>query len=453
MKESHFDRRMLSTRLSRRRFVAGCCLSTLSVSCSTSSLISEDTFSSEFVSIATIEELREYAKLDNVRVKLSPGVYILDSAESHKFIKFSGRFSHYDLTDVTILVDNSLFSAFGVLSGADGFYRVLDFTGNNITFTGCHIKNNGDNPGIISRNKIINVAASGVHLKNVEVTTQGSRPWGYGSLFGISNENVRKMNGIRVGWPAKNVHLEGCKIHMRAMGHGIFIQGAVSTLIENCHVDGLLKATNDILEEQSGFAFEQNFKTSGSEYLEGVSVAKNGKIIPNEMISLSEDGIRIYTDFRGLMSGSTIIKNCTVNQMRRGICTGLGESTDIVIDSMVTNCVAAGFNIGSGDILENCRADAKYSEALSCPYHNSKLAKVNLQILDSRAGLANKLLATINGSKHDVHLYTTEPDYVPGEFEIAVNTNRGYAFYQKKSEVSKVDSFIVNDTNAKLIYE
>ncbi len=405
------------------------------------------------VEISSLKELRELATKDRVDVKLRPGTYTLDTANSHHFIRFTGRDSHFDLHGVTLRIDTKLFRQFGDPGGVDGFYCVIDLIGDHIVFEGLKTENFGGQAGIQSRNKIFNVCGEGVILRDVDVTSSGSSPWGYGSLYGISGGDVRKMNGIRVGWPAVGAKLINCHVHMRAMGHGIFVQGATDTLIENCQVDGLLRPTNEILAEKSGYAFDRKFRTAGHSYIEGITVGNGGEILPNEMISLSEDGIRLYDQGGGgHPTGPTTIRQCTVRQMRRGICTGIGPAADHVIDCEVTSCVAAGFNVGAGDILERCRADAKYSEALSCPYMTSRGVKVDLEILDSRGGLANDVLATINGQGHQVWLHTANPEFVPASMLIAEGTHRGYAFYQRGDAVAK-EIHLKNETPAKAINE
>ncbi|MDF7826411.1 right-handed parallel beta-helix repeat-containing protein [Pontiellaceae bacterium B12227] len=386
------------------------------------------------VEIDSLKELRAYASASNITVRMKPGTYRIEEAPDHHFFRFTGSDSRYDLRGVTFEIDNRLFSKFGVVPGKNGFYCVIDLIGDGIVMEGLTTKNIGGEHSAQSRNKIFNVVGSNVTLKDVDITTSGSSPWGYGSLYGLGGGVVRKMNGIRVGWPAKNSSLINCKVHMRAMGHAIFVQGAEGTLIENCHVDGLLRPTNEILAEESGFAFEQNFKVKTGGYVEGVVVGDDRTILPDEMLSLSEDGIRMYPHGgkNNAPTLKTTIRNCTVRRMRRGICTGLTSSADTVINCEATDCVAAGFNIGNGDKLKNCRANARYAEALSCPYYSSKHAEVELDILDSRNGLANSVLATINGIGHHITLTTGNPAFVPAGFTIEKATNKGYAFYQKK---------------------
>jgi hypothetical protein len=378
-----------------------------------------------FVGIESLAELRAWAHVDGARVRLRPGVYRLDRALYHHFVEFTANNAVFDLTDVRIQADTTLFSRFGEIPGNGGFYCVFDVTGDRLTIEGAFLETYGNQPGLQSRNKIINIAGVGVTLRNVTVRAEGSAPWGYGSLFGIGGGPVRKMNGIRIGAPAQDVRLIGCIVHMRAMGHGIFVQGADRTVIEDCHVDGLLRPTNDILAETAGFAFEQGFRIRGNG--EGVKPAEDGAIPRDDMVSLSEDGIRLYPHGGDRVpTGETKIVRCTVTRMRRGICTGLGPAADEVVDCTVTDCIAAGFNVGTGDVLRNCGADAKFAEALSLPYNDSTGARVELGILDSRGGLRNDLLAKINGVGHDVTLHVTRPEWIPGHLRIELASNDGY---------------------------
>ncbi len=212
------------------------------------------------IEIDSLDALRRYAAQDRVSVRLKPGTYRLDTASSAHFIRFTGHDSRYDLRGVTLLIDTQLFQPRYPRDGSENFYCAINLVGDRIVLEGLATKNYGDLPRIQSRNKIINIAGSGVVLRDIDITTSGSSPWGYGSLYGIGGGDVRKMNGIRVGWPAVGTKLLNGRVHMRAMGHGIFVQGAVDTLIEDCHVDGLLRPTNEILDEKSGYAFARGFK-------------------------------------------------------------------------------------------------------------------------------------------------------------------------------------------------
>ena len=382
-----------------------------------------------FIVLDNLDDLRGYANADKKKIRMKPGVYELNTACFRHFIEFTGNDNHWDLTGVTISASLELFRQFGYRGGTAGLYCVIDLTGDRNILEGLTVKNNGTGHGISGRNKLFNITGSDCLIRNVTAITRGSRPWGYGSLFGISGGVVRKMNGIRIGQPARNTRLIGSRVHMRAMGHAIFVQGAIDTLIEDCHVDGMLRPTNEILAETSGYAFDQGFKVPG--YGEGVQIGEDQLIPPDEIVSLSEDGIRMYPSNEGVNTGSTTIINCTVTNMRRGICTGLSAAPDRVINCEVKNCIAAGYNAGSNDTLIGCRADAKYAEALCLPYIHSHDAQVELEILDSRKRMANNLLAKINGSHHKISLRTSDPTFVPDEMTVELASKNGYGSFQK----------------------
>ncbi len=406
-----------------------------------------------FIVIDNLDEFRGYASADDMKLRLKPGTYHLNRALFRSFIEFTGSDNHYDLKGVKLRVDTVLFRQFSTASGPAGIYCVLIISGDRNVMEGLEVETYGNKYGVSGRNKIFNITGSNNTVRNCLVRTHGSNPWGYGSLFGIAGGDVRKMNGIRIGWPAKDTKLIGCRVEMRAMGHAIFVQGAQNTLIEDCHVEGLLRLTDNILLEKSGYAAEHDFMTRSrrNSYVEGTIVGNDGKIIPGEIVSLSEDGIRMYNrSAPGQDTGSTTIKDCTVTNMRRGICTGLSPAGDRVINCRTNNCVATGFNVGSNDVLINCRADAKYAEALCLPYVNSRDAEVELEITDSRNGLANSLLAKINGNNHRVILRTADPEFIPDEMTIELASNNGYG-PRPRGGASANNITLNNETPAKVI--
>ncbi len=406
-----------------------------------------------FIIVDNLSDFKNYINKDDVKVKLKEGNYQIDNANSIRFIQVTGNNSHYDLNGVRFMVDTKLFSRTDLKKSEDGnsMYCAVEISGNNIVFEGLYIETYGGQPGRQSKNKMFNIVGSNITLKNVEVRTAGSSPWGYGYLYGLGGGDVRKMNGIRIGYPAKNVKLIGCQVHMRAMGHAIFLQGAENTLIEDCHVDGLLRTTDAILAETSGYCFDKDFFAHKGGYIEGTIVAEDGKILPGEIISLSEDGIRMYPEYHGNPTKNTTIKDCTVFQMRRGICTGLSKSGDKVINCKVSDCVATGYNVGNNDTIINCAADAKYAEAFCVPYTNAKNAYVEMEILDSRNGMANSLLAKINGTGHHVIIKTSNTDYIPDKMAIKLAAWEGYGSFNKKARMHATDIKLDNKTKIRVL--
>jgi len=407
----------------------------------------------EIIEISSLTEFKKYLNKDNVHVKLKEGNYQIDDAKKIRFLEITSNNSYYDLKGARFMVDTKLFSRTDLIKSNDGnsMYCAIEISGNNVTLEGLYIETYGNTPGRQSRNKIFNVVGENVTLKDVEVRTTGSSPWGYGYLYGLGGGDVRKMNGIRVGYPAKNVKLLGCKVHMRAMGHAIFLQGSENTLIENCQVDGLLRSTDAMLAETSGYGFDKDFYAAKGNYIEGTIVAEDGKILPGEMISLSEDGIRMYPEYNGHKTINTTVKSCTVTQMRRGICTGLSTSGDKIIDCVVRDCIATGYNVGNGDTVINCSADAKYGEAFCIPYTNAKNASVEMNILDSRNGIANNLLAKINGTGHKVVIKTSASEYIPETMAIKLSVWEGYGNFDENAKMHATDIKLNNQTSVEVI--
>ncbi|ANW95185.1 hypothetical protein AXE80_02310 [Wenyingzhuangia fucanilytica] len=413
----------------------------------------------EFISVNTLTDFKKYIDKDDVYVKLAPGNYQIDEADNIRFIKVTGSNSHYDLTGARFMVDTKLFYSKELSKSDDGnsMYCAIEISGKNTVFEGLYIETYGDHSGRQSKNKMINIAGENIILKNVEVRTAGSNPWGYGYLYGLGGGDIRKMNGIRVGYPAKNVTLIGCKVHMRAMGHAIFLQGSENTLIQDCHVDGLLRTTDAILAETSGYGFDRDFYAKKPRhahkkgYVEGTVIGLDGKILPGEIVSLSEDGIRLYPEYNGHPTINTTIKSCTVFQMRRGICVGLNSSGDKVIDCEVRDCVTTGYNVGNEDVVINSSANAKYGEAFGVPYTNAKNASVDITILDSRNGMANDMLAKINGTGHNIIIKTNNDDFIPESMAIKFSVWEGYGNYNPKATMHATDIKLVNNTNTKVL--
>lgn len=403
-----------------------------------------------FLLVETLDELRGYASFDGMRLRLSPGEHRVETAHFRHFIELTGSGNHWDLSGAVVTADMDLYRSFGFESGSRGFYCLLSIVGDGNTVVGGTLRNHGDGHGISSRNKMLNIIGSDCEVRGMEIHTSGSAPWGYGSLFGISGPAVRKMNGVRIGQPAVGSRLVDCRVEMRAMGHAVFIQGAVDTLVAGCVVQGLLRPTDEILAQTSGIAFDRGFLLAG--YGEGLDAERGGPIPPGQMISLSEDGIRVYGSNEGVETGPVLIIGCRVDGMRRGVCTGLGPAADLVVDTIATNCTANGFNVGSGDVLLRCKADAKHSEALCLPYFGSQGAVVELEVLDSRGGLHNTLLAKINGEGHTVRLSTADPEFVPDGFSIEFSTWRGYGGFQR-GEARSLGSTLVNATPAAILFE
>ena len=74
-----------------------------------------------------------------------------------------------------------------------------------------------------------------------------------------------------------------------------------------------------------------------------------------------------------------------------------------------------------------------------------------MNILDSRNGLANNLLAKINGTGHEVIIKTAAPAYIPENLEIKLSVWEGYGNFDKNAVMHATDIKLENETTAKVL--
>ncbi|MFI4913116.1 MAG: right-handed parallel beta-helix repeat-containing protein [Sedimentisphaeraceae bacterium JB056] len=386
----------------------------------------------DFKVLESFEDIYDYIDKDNVKVKVKPGTYQLDRPSAEPMIAFNGSNNYFDLTDVKLIADRPC-------------NTIIALIGNDIVLEGLHLETNKDHSICRSGSETLgfNITGDDNMLLGVYLQIRDSYPYGYGSYFGIgrgASVKLSKSTGIRIG-PGSNTVIKDCKVVMNAFGHGIFIRGADNALVENTSVEGLLRQTNEILQEKTGPAFEEGFIDASGE-----------PIRPGRITSLCEDGIRIYGDSGTRRNygkpdkkptGSVTVRNCSVNRMRRGICLALGGSGHVVENCTVSECTRVGYNIGSDTIVKNCRGDAKYCQLLDIASSGSKNSVIELEVLDSKKRQKNSfendpdLLAKVNGSGHTVKIKPVTAEAVPTDMNIEIGGNVGWASDEDNIPVGK----------------
>jgi hypothetical protein len=252
------------------------------------------------VIIDSLAGLADYAGRDHVRVKMQPGVYLLNDATMARaaevkypevagkaagsyrvntLIHFAGSDSAYDLTGVVIHLDTKLHQT------VRGPLDKLFISGHRTTISGLEFVDQGDTPPGRGGLRMLHVIGDGNRIENVTLRARGSAPYGYGNLLGKGGNALvplYKQSCLLI--TGRDNRIIGAKVIARVFGHGIVMQGAVNTLIQGCYVEGELRLTDDMLQETSGPAHKVGFQ---SDY-------PPGKIMPGQMVALSEDGIRAY---------------------------------------------------------------------------------------------------------------------------------------------------------------
>ncbi|MDO7173756.1 SGNH/GDSL hydrolase family protein [Mariniflexile sp. AS56] len=359
--------------------------------------------------INSVEKLAKYAQKSHVLVKMKPGEYAINSIKigelsifkySEKnskkgdfrigsLIHFSGNNSQYFLNGVTLNIDGKLhdnypkseFSEF-LVSGNNNYIEGLK--GKDV---GSHVPAN--------RVQMLRVMGDDNTIKNADLFVHGSTPYGYGHLLGKGGNALVPLHKHSVLLvEGSNTKLLGCKVVTHAYGHGIFMQGAVNTLLRDCYVEGKMRPTNEMLAETSGLAFDVDFK---SDY-------PPGKILPNEIKSLSEDGIRAYPSggLSGRRTQGVTVINCTVKNMRSGFDLSANLPPTKIAGSTAIGCQEKGFSIGTDGVIEDSKGDALYGPLITFVGNDVKNCKVDLELVDTVSEYNVSRLVEINGTGHHI---------------------------------------------------
>ncbi len=346
------------------------------------------------ITISSLAELAEHATRDGQTVTMAPGVYRFSDytplsaiagrreRKEFAFLDFSGSGNTFRLDGVVIEFDTALRAALRAPIHNNEFI----VTGNNNTIRGLTITCLGD--GTSAAGALVCVVGDGNTVRDCTFTVRGSFPYAYGDLFGKGGKPVighRKHSGFLI--TGSNTRVIGCKLRMRSFGHGFFVQGGENHHFEDCYVEGEMRASDAMLAETSGPAFEKKFA------MELRNREGEHRVLPGYMKSLAEDGFRTYGQVKNL----TFI-NCVAKNMRGGFELRTREPVRIV------NCAAIGNERGfwtSGGVIENSRGDAEFGPLL---FVEGDGAKIDLTLLPTESGAVIHALATIHGSGHDVTL-------------------------------------------------
>ena len=363
------------------------------------------------VVIDSLAALAENAARSHARIKMKPGVYLLNDATMlrsaeikhpeapgkvagqysvNSLLHFTGNDSSYDLTDVTIEIDTRLHQA------ARGALDKILVSGHRTTITGLTVNDLGDTPPHKGGLRMLHVIGDGNTLKNMTLRTRGSAPYGYGNLLGKGGHALvplYKQSCLLI--TGRDNRILGAKVIARTFGHGIVMQGAVNTLIQDCYVEGEMRSTDDMLKETSGPAHSVSFQ---SDY-------PPGRIVPGLMVALSEDGVRAYpngSQVGGRRTENITVVNCTVKNMRSGFDLVAARGAVRVTGSTAIGSSEKGYSVPSGGVIERCAGDALYAPLLSLHDKNGRDCRIDLTLLGTSGNFPPARLAEINGTGHRI---------------------------------------------------
>ena len=198
----------------------------------------------------------------------------------------------------------------------------------------------------------------------------------------------------------KNTKLIACRVVTHGFGHGIVMQGAQNTLIKDCYVEGKMRSTDEMLAETSGPAFSVDFK---SDY-------PPGKIIPNEIKALSEDGVRSYPYgyLVGRKTENITVINTTVKNMRSGFDLSAHIGKTLIDGCTALECQEKGYSVSKNAIIKNSKGDAMYGPLLSFHQNNTENCNVELELINTVGSYPVKRLMEINGTGHKIKVTNFE---------------------------------------------
>ena len=342
---------------------------------------------------SSLAEFRDALRGSNQTIVMRPGTYnIEDLATDERSFEVTGSNNTIDMTDVHIRFPVNATSA-----------SHFDITGTGNTFLGGTLENtypsgietitdyvsyNQDRENLANGADMhFRIAGNDTTIIGTKMIVRGSFPFGYGATFGIgagSTYGLSKRAAMQI--IAENTVIDGISMTVEAYGHGIFIQEpADNTTIRNTLVQGLVRKTNDMLAEGRGSLPELN------DYRD----RDGNPIVPNEMMSLAEDGIRSYS-----RSGSVTVENSTVKRMRGGIRLYLADSAtvsnSVAIDNGNTN-----FNLPRNAVVENSAGNFTNG-----PLHDFAASRsgqnLELTILPSPNAVGSHNITDIHGDDHTI---------------------------------------------------
>lgn len=343
------------------------------------------------IKINSLKELASYASKSNNIITMSPGVYQLTDylsvnsmlkcheRKEFQFITFSGNNNVFNLEGVELEVDNKLREALKAPLHNSEFL----ITGSNNTFKGFTIRYKGK--GTAKGAAAFVVGGKDNILKNIVLHVNGSFPYGYGDYLGKGKKSIvkhKKHSGILI--TGTNTKLYGCEVFMKSLGHAFFIQGGDNTYFKDCYAEGEIRATDEMLAETSGPAFDNNFASIYRNY-EGKK-----KIPSNYMKSLNECGFRTYS------TGKVTAINCVAKNMRVGFA---------LAKVSLKNCEAINCERGyylNKAVTENCRGDAKYGPLIYLV--GDEPSKIDLTLMPGETNMNVHAVATICGKGHEISI-------------------------------------------------
>jgi len=326
-----------------------------------------------FTLIETLDAFRAAIKKDGQKIRMKPGIYRADTVDepviapilrakpdqngklpvNHQehIFAVNGSSNYFDLRGVVFETPVSVQSKLTAKTHVSDSWHI---NGVGNTFEGGYFRNVTDLPYPQYRvtESEFEICNDNNTFLNCTFVIKGSVPYGYSDFYGKGAKNFGRLNkhSFMSILHANNTRLIGCRVYMQSFGHCVHFHTVDGVLIKDCYFTGVLRPTNDIFKEQAGRARDYGFKI----------MFRGERPIPrDEMIPLTEDGVRSYDDVKNVT-----VLNTTVKRLRgcfQLLCTG-----DVTLENVtVLEAGDFGYDISAGSlgkvVMKNCRADIAYN--------------------------------------------------------------------------------------------
>lgn len=314
--------------------------------------------------IDSLDGFRAAIKKSNQKIRMKPGIYRATSVDPPVPlpIKRGGPDSQKEQQHIfAVTGSNNIFDLRGavfetpvsVQSKLSGRPHVSDswhINGRKNTFIGGYFRNVIDRPYPeynVTENEF-EVCNDGNRFFDCIFVIKGSIPYGYTDFYGKGGGAHGRLNkhAFMSIEHANDTQLIRCKVYQQSFGHGVHFHTVDGALIKDCHFSGTLRPTNDIYKEKAGRAVEYGFDM----------MFRSKQPIPrDQIIPLTEDGIRSYDNVRNIKVVNTIVERF------RGavqlLCTG-----DVMLENVtVSEPGDFSFDVsavpGSSIVMKNCRSE------------------------------------------------------------------------------------------------
>lgn len=406
-------------------------------------------FGNAQVFVNSLAEFRTAVQDSNQQIVFTAGSYYLDDLPSgSRVITCSGSNNVIDMTGVQInTLVGSIREVYFIISGDSNVLKngvISDYYQSALEEVSDFSAYNHDRDRLaygLRGDPVMSITGNGNLVDGLEMTVKGSFPYGYGSQYGIGSTNtfgLSKRCGILItgkdGGGVGNT-LDNITMYHYAFGHGIFMQNnATETTIKNSYIEGRMRLSDDMYNDTETYdlPYITNYRFPSGDDYRTLPFVESYPIPFDVMYPLSEDGIRSYNG-----SGSVLVENCTVKQMRGGIRLYLASSAT-VINSKAIDCGATNYNMPSGGTISGSSGNFSFA-----PLSDFRLSRSNqdieLTIIPSPNAVGPHNLADILGNNHNITFHRTEGPIDSDETRAMV--------------VSGDNSTIVNETEYDMILE